>query len=402
MHFSPRVLGHCLVVLTTAPLAAQAVLVGYASLPADTFRDGPPSTDQPDGRFRRAPLQWRGQPVQGISSLRPVADAAGEQDGHGYNHSFWALSDNGFGTRANSASYLLCIYRLRFHWKTASGGSGNVELVETVELRDPEGRAGFKIRRADEPQRRLTGADFDPESMDVADDGSFWIGEEFGPYLLHFSPSGILLSPPISAVVVTSRGEIVVRSPDRPGWRGANLARSRGFEGLAWLAWGRVQLLLEGPLRGEAPDLLRLFEYVPGASKVVSTAWRYPLAHPKHAIGELSYWPEREHYVVVERDGGHGPQARFKQVFGWQPTETKRAKWLLADLLDISDPHRLASDSGRFSLPYVTIESVQPMGDRTLLICNDNNFPAMGGRAADRRDETEFVLLQVEFPPDKP
>ena len=40
----------------------------------------------------------------------------------------------------------------------------------------------------------LTGADFDVESIARMDDGSFWVGEEFGPYLLHFSAQGVLLS----------------------------------------------------------------------------------------------------------------------------------------------------------------------------------------------------------------
>ena len=34
--------------------------------------------------------------------------------------------------------------------------------------------------------RLLTGADFDVESIARMKDGTFWVGEEFGPYLLHF------------------------------------------------------------------------------------------------------------------------------------------------------------------------------------------------------------------------
>jgi len=32
----------------------------------------------------------------------------------------------------------------------------------------------------------LTGFDLDVESFVIAKDGTFWVGEEFGPYLLHF------------------------------------------------------------------------------------------------------------------------------------------------------------------------------------------------------------------------
>jgi hypothetical protein len=39
----------------------------------------------------------------------------------------------------------------------------------------------------------LTGADFDVESIVRAADGTYWIGDEFGPFLLHFSATGTLL-----------------------------------------------------------------------------------------------------------------------------------------------------------------------------------------------------------------
>lgn len=47
------------------------------------------------------------------------------------------------------------------------------------------------------PDRVLTGWDFDPESMQVAPDGTIWFGEEFGPYLLHTDARGRLLEAPI-------------------------------------------------------------------------------------------------------------------------------------------------------------------------------------------------------------
>ena len=381
-------------------LGAQAVLVGYARLPAETFRDGPPSTNRPGLGWLQPKPRWESQPVQGISSLRPAG--ALTNTGMVAGGSFWALSDNGFGAKANSASYLLCIYRLRFHWKTAAGGDGSVELEETVELRDPHARAGFPIEREEEAGRRLTGADFDPESMDVGADGSFWIGEEFGPYLLHFSAAGVLLSPPIPARVAGADGAVEVRSPDHPGGGRSNLGRSRGFEGLTLLPGGGMHLLLEGPLKEEASGVLRLFSYKADQSYVEATAWHFTLERPEYAMGELTYWADRETYLVVERDWGHGRKAAFKRIFGWRPGEEKGGKSQLADLLDIADPHGLAGEKSRFSLPYVTIEAVQPVGDRTVLVCNDNNYPATGGRAAGRRDDTEFVLLQLEFPDDGP
>jgi glycerophosphoryl diester phosphodiesterase len=50
------------------------------------------------------------------------------------------------------------------------------------------------VRGAD-PGRLLTGADLDPESLVRMRDGSLWIGDEFGPFLLHFDADGRLLEP---------------------------------------------------------------------------------------------------------------------------------------------------------------------------------------------------------------
>ncbi|MCH7574173.1 MAG: esterase-like activity of phytase family protein [Candidatus Marinimicrobia bacterium] len=375
--------------VTAQPVAR---LVGYARLPADTFRPGPPSTNIPRRRGQTERPMWDSQPVQGVSALR-----------HGGDGTFWALSDNGYGTRRNSGSYILALYRLRIDWKTAEGGRGTVTLLETVELSDPARLAG-RIKGEHDPRRRLTGADFDPESLHLGADGSFWIGDEFGPWLLHFSRTGELLQAPIPAKMERGGKWVTLRSPQNRRWGRYNLSGSRGFEGLTrHPGLGRLVLLLEGTVKGEHPGQLRLFSYLPGGPAYVrSTTWRYPLEQPGHSIGEITWWPEHGLFLVLERDWGHGPQAKFKKVYAWSPQLGQAAKEEVVDLMDLSDPDHLASDSGRYNMPYVTIESVLPLDGGRLIIVNDNNFPAVGARAMDRRDDTEFILLQVEFDPQLP
>jgi glycerophosphoryl diester phosphodiesterase len=69
----------------------------------------------------------------------------------------------------------------------------------------------------------------------IASDRTFWVGEEFGPYLLHFDATGKLLEAPIPTP--SFGADNFVRSPDNPdvltGEETANLQRSRGYEGLA-------------------------------------------------------------------------------------------------------------------------------------------------------------------------
>ena len=90
---------------------------------------------------------------------------------------FWAMPDNG-----NSADFLLRLYRIRPEFRTARGGSATVDVLGFLSLRNPDRRAPFALTR---PDRLLTGADFDLESVRRAKDGTFWFGEEFGPFLLH-------------------------------------------------------------------------------------------------------------------------------------------------------------------------------------------------------------------------
>jgi hypothetical protein len=56
-------------------------------------------------------------------------------------------------------------------------------LLETVFLRDPDRVIPFKLNLEAPSERYLTGADLDPESIQGVGD-LYWIGDEFGPYLV--------------------------------------------------------------------------------------------------------------------------------------------------------------------------------------------------------------------------
>jgi len=112
-------------------------------------------------------------------------------------------------------------------------------------------------------------------------------------------------------------------------------------------------------------------------------------------------------YVVIERDGGQGQAAELKRLTRWSLTNPSHPgdrrvhsdQSLLADLLHIPDPHDLDGDgSTTFRFPFVTIESVCLVDDRTLLVVNDNNYPFPSGRSPDPPDPTEFILLRYDEP----
>ena len=102
-------------------------------------------------------------------------------------------------------------------------------------------------------KRYLTGADFDIESVQPVADG-FWLGDEFGPYLLKFDTKGQLtdvIPTTVDGKPVISPDNALIQLPGTPVGKNPvfNLKRSGGFEGLAMSKDGsKLYGLLEGAL----------------------------------------------------------------------------------------------------------------------------------------------------------
>jgi glycerophosphoryl diester phosphodiesterase len=176
-------------------------------LPAATFAGGPASGQYiGPGPIAGQPVPFAHQPVQGFSALLPDRHARGV---------YWALIDNGFGSEETSADSDLRLYRVRPDL-SAPDRTGSVRVLGHLDLADPDHRVPFTITNEFTRDRLLTGADFDPESAQQAPDGTFWIGDEFGPFLLHFGQSGRLLQAPITQPDLDHPGQ-VLRSPQNPG-----------------------------------------------------------------------------------------------------------------------------------------------------------------------------------------
>jgi glycerophosphoryl diester phosphodiesterase len=222
------------------PARAEPTLLARAILPADAYQPGPPSGAFITGDNGAVP-PFPGQPIPGFSA---VLDAGRGQ--------FWAMPDNGYGAKTNSADFLLRLYRIQPDFRQAGGGSGRVTVLRFLQLRDPDGRIPFKLARAD---RRLTGADFDLESVRQDRRGDLWFGEEFGPFILHTDATAACWRHhPAARRAVAA--EPRPRGPD--AW---TVRASRGFEGMALSADGRTLYpILEGALRAD-PDPRRRVVY---------------------------------------------------------------------------------------------------------------------------------------------
>ena len=367
-----------------APSAHAATLEGRALLPADAGFPAPfagvPGTDP-------APAPGARQPVGGFSAL---LDAPGRD-------TYWAMPDNGFGSKSNSRSFLLRLYKVRLDLETARGGDGSVRILDEITLSDPDRRVPFPIVTEGSADRLLTGGDFDVESVRVDRRGDLWFGEEFGPFLLHTDASGRVLEAPIPTPGVAS--------PDNPAPAGpVNLARSNGFEAMAVSTDGRrLYPVLEGAVSGDEPVVRRVFEFDIERGRYTDRRWQYRVGDPTHLVSDMTAL-SRDRFVALERDNFEGAAARHKRAFvvGIDRPGGVLPRREVADLLDIADPAGISQPAAPgdigigdpFAMPYVTIESVLPLGHDRLAIVNDTNFGSRG-RNPDAPDASDFIVIDV-------
>ncbi|MFY8085334.1 MAG: esterase-like activity of phytase family protein [Rubrivivax sp.] len=418
-----------------------ARLAGHAILPAQTFIDAP--ADAPvdlriSGKFGAGPvraedigsvegrsagrptgvkLPFRGQPVQGHSGIKHMADGT-----------YWVITDNGFGSKANSPDAALFLSHYRLDWD-----SGQVQRLKTVFLHDPDRKVPFRIVHEGTDKRYLTGSDFDIEGFQIID-GKFWIGDEFGPYLIRTDLNG-----KVEAVFETLADGRPVMSPDHfrvttqnPGQampESVNLGRSRGYEGLAASKDGRFLYgMLEGPLwdaqkrdweRVDGQQVLRVLEFSVEQQRWTGRHWKYVLSQGATAIGDFNMI-DATTALVIERDNGEGTSdkacpagqraescfhdlAKFKRIVKIEMTDANVnapvRKIAYVDLMKIQDPQgkaRKPLNQGVLTFPFFTIENVDIVDGRHIIVGNDNNLPFSSSREPNRADDNEFILLEVE------
>lgn len=398
---------------SSSPDPDKAMLLRWSVLPTATYVPG----SEPSGAFTTGnaaiPAPYAGQPVQGFSATHRLADGTS-----------LVMSDNGYGSKANSGDFLLSVHRIRpnaVQLPTAVGarpvkGDRTAYLGTPIRLSDPFNRIPWPTWRdgacaaaaasnpagytCPSPDRLLTGWDFDIESMQIAKDGTMWFGEEFGPFLLHTDSSGRLLSAPIPTPGVRSPS-----NPTLPPGQQPTLANSKGFEGMAIEPDLRtLHPMLEGvttedAAKGRTRDL-RVYtvrttgtraSFAPGHSY-------YRLDDPANAIGDFIMVNDRQG-LVLERDNGQGASAVTKRVYLVDLDRTSRDgvmhKQLLVDLMNLPNPLGLGGFGPTFTFPFVTIEDLEIIDGRTIAVMNDNNFPAVGGRSGTEPDQNEYLEIRL-------
>ena len=384
----------------TTPIekVTELTLVSFAKLPVATYAAGPDSGKAVSGANGIYP-PFKGQPVQGFSA------ALKNDDG-----SYMAMADNGFGTQDNSADFLLRIYKIKADFKTKSKGTGQVTVQDLIQLRDPNKLIPFEIINGNTTDRLLTGADFDPESMQRAADGTYWIGDEFGPYLLHFSADGVLLAAPIGLPNPLNPTQ-ELRSPQNQ-LNKANInyveplvGRSSGFEGMAISPDGKyLYPLLEKPLVNDSTGRLLISQFDIQKKAYTGLYYWFELDSKATNIGDFQLFNDKEG-IIIERDASQNNLGGHKKLIRIKFNEPKQtvAREDLVDLMKIANPDELygtarAGDIGTgkvFAFPFETIEDLIIENGTTLTVLNDNNFPGSSGRNAKEADDNEIIQIRL-------
>ncbi|RTL68989.1 MAG: glycerophosphodiester phosphodiesterase [Hyphomicrobiales bacterium] len=439
-----RVLLGCLSLsLLALPAAAQqefsAVLAGHALLPAKSFLPAPadaPADLKVSGKFTTGKrvetlgsvmgksngrptgvsVPFDGQPVQGHSGIKRMADG-----------SFWIITDNGFGARANSPDSMLYLNQYKIDWE-----KGSFERLATIFLSDPDKKVPFRIVHEGTEKRYLTGSDFDIEGFQWIGE-TLWIGDEFGPYVIKADKTGKVL-----AVFESEADGKPIRSPDHwavatPNFPGAsysnvNLRRSKGFEGFASSKDGKFLYgLLEGPLwdaekkdweKVDGKEASRILEFDVAAEKFTGRFWYFVFEQNGNAIGDFNMI-DGSTGLIIERDNGEGTEdkacpagqtgencfndiAKFKRIVKVELTDANVGKPVrkiaYIDLLKIKDPDTKARkplNNGVLTFPFFTIENVEIVDERHIVVGNDNNLPFSSSREPNVADDNELVLLEV-------
>lgn len=237
----------------------------------------------------------------------------------------------------------------------------------------------------------------DPESLAIDDDGNFWIGEEYRPAIIRFSPHGKMEKAFIPEKSEWKLGAKAAPQKERDtafkvypilpkSW--VRRQPNRGIEGLA-ISKQRLFAILQSPLprnTSESGNFVDLAWVDIHSDKLVKEL-RYPM-NTKEAdkIGDMTFM-DPETLLVIEQNSKMGPKS-FHKIFKVKlPTQSSElmpglflAKELFLDLV--------ASNY----LDYEKVEGLTVIDQRHLAVVNDNDF---GVHHADEASDSKLSIFKI-------
>lgn len=238
---------------------------------------------------------------------------------------FYVITDRGPNTDFQNGKKFLTpnFTPTIMHFKI--NADGNVEVIKYIKLKNPSGQPitglpnpvgmGSTGEVAYDASGNVLGTDqygLDSESIVAAADGTFWVSDEYGPHIVHYSADGMEMER-ISPVGVNTGPR---KLPAVLAKRRAN----RGMEGLCMSLDGRtlvgtMQSMMYVPSKALATNktLTRIvtFDTVTGQTKQFLYKQEGGASDSVCDITALS----NNEFLVIERDGNFGSQGGIKKVY---------------------------------------------------------------------------------------
>ena len=355
------------IALASLAFSLTGAAVPTASVVNQTTCNGQTYTYQQLAGYGFIPSDARdkfGDTIGGIgSSLALDRNTWKKTNGSSYTGTLWTLPDRGWNTNG-TLNYQPRVHKMQIEFSptpsasTSNPAGANLMLTyqDSIAFTGPDGTpltgldadatghlsySGFP----DLPKTTFTGNGFvgpgpggiripgDTEGLVLASDGSFWVSDEYGPYIYHFSPTGTMLDaiqPPLAYIPFRNNTEsFSADSPplydpslepipsDNPTGRDNN----QGFEGLTanpegtkLYALAQSALNQEGGLHKSDRRYTRFIEYDISSTAAPVYAAEYVVALPLYsssgddlvaAQSEIHYLSPTQ-FMVLARDSNAG------------------------------------------------------------------------------------------------
>lgn len=302
----------------------------------------------------------------------------------------------------------------------ADPARGTLEVEKTIPLRRPDGKplSGLPARAGGEVPVDIKGQPLaydpygmDPEGIALNEDGSFWIGEEYGPSLAHFSSEGQL-----QQVLRPGQGLPKVF---------AQIRINRGFEGVT-LGNGRLYGMLQSPLdnprspgqeNSAKSHLVRIVEIDPVERKTLAQ-YAYLLGPGKaDKIGDIAFSSSGE-FFAIEQNGKVGEKS-VKKIFRFRldkasnlqlmaeklagpggSLETTKKKDLAAAGVVVAEKQEVC-DLAALGVKESKAEGIDFVDDKTLAVIVDNDFGLEGewdkaaGKVSLKDEKPTLYLIDI-------
>ncbi|TZF95199.1 esterase-like activity of phytase family protein [Chryseobacterium panacisoli] len=238
---------------------------------------------------------------------------------------FYVITDRGPNTDFQNGKKFLApnFTPTIMHFKI--NAEGNVEVIKYIKLKNPSGQPitglpnpvgmGSTGEIAYDASGNVLGTDqygLDSESIVAASDGTFWVSDEYGPHIVHYSADGVEMEriSPIGVNTGTRKLPAVL----------AKRRANRGMEGLCITPDGRtlvgtIQSMMLVPTKALATNttLMRIvtFDIITGQTKQFLYKQDGGASDSVCDITALS----NNEFLVIERDGNFGSQGGIKKVY---------------------------------------------------------------------------------------